>query len=275
MRIARRVFLVAGTAATLLGACAARARRPAAANLPYGPDARHRVDLFTPETASSSPRPVVVVLHGGAWIAGSKDSYDDVGSWLAAHGCVAVVASYRLFPAVTYPAFVDDGAAAFAWAKANAADFGGDPNRVFLLGHSAGAHIAALVALEPRYLSRHGLDSTDLAGVIGVSGPYGLGLARLLPVGTAIDGWEEMMEARPLAAVREGAPPMLLVAGSLDAIALPREARTFATALRAEGNVAQLIVVPGFGHVTVLWHLTWRDPIPGSAGRAILDFVGA
>jgi acetyl esterase/lipase len=216
----------------------------------------------------------VIVLPGGAWVTGSKENYGDVGRWLARHGCVAAVASYRLYPEVSYPAFVEDAAAVVAWARASAARWDADPERLYFLGHSAGAQIAALVALDPDFLAAHDLAPSALAGVVGVSGPYDLALKRIGWIDERIADWALMRSARPIGRVRSGAPPMLLIAGGLDPLVPPREAIEFAAALRGAGNRAEVRVVPALGHITVLYGMTW-GPATDGIGAEVLRFVSA
>jgi acetyl esterase/lipase len=142
-----------------------------------GRDAQ-KLDVFAPRQAKGAP--VVVVVHGGSWVRGDKDfrgRYRGVGKFLAQSGLVAVVINYRLSPAVRHPEHVKDVARAFAWVRGHAAEYGGDPDRVFLCGHSAGGHLVALLASDPTYLKAPELRLTDkdraaLRGVIGVSGVY-------------------------------------------------------------------------------------------------------
>jgi len=124
-------------------------------NKPYGGGPRRTLDVYAPRDARSAP--VVVFFYGGGWETGSKAMYRFVGAALAARDVVVVIPDYRLHPEVRFPAFMDDAAAAVAWTRANAADFGGDPRRLFLMGHSAGGHIAALLALDPEYLQSVGM----------------------------------------------------------------------------------------------------------------------
>ena len=130
----------------------------------YGTLPRQKLDIYRPK-AGAVPRPVVVFFYGGSWDSGSRDGYLFVGEALASRGFVAVVPDYRVHPEVVFPTFLEDAAAAVAWAKRNAGDIGGDPSRVFVMGHSAGAHIAAMVALDPRYLAREGLTPLGALGL--------------------------------------------------------------------------------------------------------------
>ena len=138
----------------------------------YAEGQRHELDVYAPNQGGTSA-PVVVFFYGGGWETGDRAMYRFLGASLAARGVVVVIPDYRLHPAVRFPAFMDDGAAAVAWAHMNAARFGGDPSRLFLMGHSAGAQIAALLALDPEYLRAAGLTPEhDVCGVIGLAGPY-------------------------------------------------------------------------------------------------------
>lgn len=141
-----------------------------------GPQAdahRHRVDLFLPKGKSDFP--VVVLVHGGAWMLGDNRCcglYSTVGEYLASQGIGAVLPNYRLSPAVKHPEHIKDLARAFAWTKHNIKDYGGDPNQVFLVGHSAGGHLVALLATDEQYLKAHGCHASDIRGVVGISGVY-------------------------------------------------------------------------------------------------------
>ncbi len=154
-------------------------------DVPYdtAPDAapeRHRLDLYLPRGLTDYP--VVVFVHGGAWTVGSKTCcgwYSAVGEFLARHGVGAVLPNYRLSPGVKHPEHVKDVARAFAWTKAHVAEHGGRPDRLFLAGHSAGGHLAALLATDERYLKAEGLSTEDVRGVIGVSGVYRIPEGRL------------------------------------------------------------------------------------------------
>jgi acetyl esterase/lipase len=173
--------------------------------------ALQKLDVLAPADAHSAP--VVLVLHGGGWVRGDKDfagRYRAVGRFLARSGSVAVLVNYRLSPAVQHPEHVKDVARAFAWARRHAADYGGDPGRIFLCGHSAGGHLAALLATDGCYLRAPELnlgeaDRASLRGVIGVSGVY------RIPGPEEYDRWAEPYLGRFMkrAGVDEAASPRL------------------------------------------------------------------
>ena len=139
----------------------------------YGPLARQTLDVYTPTAAAPAAGwPVVVFFYGGSWNTGERADYAFVGSALAARGVLTLVADYRLYPAVRYPDFLRDSALALAWGFDQAARLRGDPRRVFVMGHSAGGYNAAMLALDPRWLGSTGHLPAELAGWIGLAGPY-------------------------------------------------------------------------------------------------------
>ncbi len=144
-----------------------------AADIAYGPLARQKLDLYTPTTAAPPGGwPVVVFFYGGSWNSGERAEYRFVGTALAARGVLTLVADYRLYPEVRYPEFLRDSALALGWGLAEARRLGGDPKRLFVMGHSAGGYNAAMLALDGRWLGEAGHAPTELAGWIGLAGPY-------------------------------------------------------------------------------------------------------
>src|SRR5260221_4570989 len=141
-------------------------------DIPYGADPQQRLAVYVPGRVSAPPRPLVVFWHGGRWRFGDKAEYRFVGAALADLGLVAVLPNYRHYPDVKMPGFMGDAASAGQWAAAHAGEFGADPSRLYLMGHSAGAHMAALVTLDPRYFSAAGPPRPPLARLIGFSGPH-------------------------------------------------------------------------------------------------------
>ncbi len=235
---------------TLLNAVAPRGG-VVTASASYAEGPRHGVDVYAPAGAHQAP--VVVFIYGGGWRAGDRGMYRFLGATLAAAGLVCVVPDYRVWPEVRSPAFVQDAAQAVGWARAHAAEHGGDPGRLFLMGHSAGAQIAALLALNPAWLGAVGMQpGRDIRGVVGLAGPY-----DFLPLQSdtlkEIFGPEEQRPAsQPINFVTPGAPPMLLATGSDDTTVLPRNSTRLAAKLREAGNKAELIIYPGVGHATIM-----------------------
>jgi acetyl esterase/lipase len=224
-------------------------KRLSARDISYGSGPRRTLDVYVPDRVNGTA-PVVVFLYGGSWDSGSKAEYRFVGGALAARGFVTIIPDYRLYPEVRFPAFLDDCAAAFAWSCAHAGDYGGG-ERMFLMGHSAGAYNAAMLALDPSYLARTGA-SRPLAGTVGLAGPY-----DFLPVGTAelkaIFGQPPTPpDTQPINHVDGRNAAMLLLAGTSDTTVLPRNTRRLAAKIRAAGGPVQSRIYPGIDHREII-----------------------
>ncbi len=235
----------------------------AARDIPYGPDSRHRLDVYSPRR--QPPRASVLFIHGGSWTSGSKELYRFMGQALAGRGYQAVIADYRLAPRVAYPAFVDDTARAFAWVKAEIAGFGGEASRVFLMGHSAGAYNVAMIALDDAWLKPYGLKPDDALGVLALAGPLTFNPLKTHSTRPIFEIAPEIDRARPIKLTAAGAgaaPPFLLMHGDADRTVGIHNSRNFADAFRAAGGDAALKVYEGAGHLTVVtcfaWPLRWR-----------------
>jgi acetyl esterase/lipase len=236
----------------------------------FDPDRQLSLDVYRPESADANALPVMVFLYGGSWRNGQRAQYRFVGRRLAQQGVLTIVADYRTAPAVVFPAFVEDAAVAVAWARQHAGEYGGDPARVHLAGHSAGAHVAALIGTDARYLAAHGLKPRDLAGVIGMSGPYDFEIAGYEDVFGPPAAWPR---TQPVAFVDGDEPPFLLIHGTGDTVVEPVDSRLLAERLQAAGGSAELLWLPDAGHLAPLatMHSPDREPALLPAIRA---FVG-
>lgn len=243
-------------------------------DIAYADGARHTLDVYAPR-ASAAPPPVMVFFYGGGWEAGSKDMYRFVGATLAARGVMTVIPDYRLYPQVRFPAFMQDAAEAVAWTRANAVRFGGDPDRLFLMGHSAGGQIAALLALDGSYLQADGMSPSEVCGVIGLAGPY-----DFLPLHSdtlkAIFGPEtERPRSQPINYVSPLAPPMLLLAGQDDDTVDPGNTVRLAARLRDVGRPVDDTLYPGVGHETLIASFSGPLTFLAPAREATLRFIAA
>jgi acetyl esterase/lipase len=221
----------------------------------YGEGPRQRLDVYRALDTTGAPlgsaAPVVIFVHGGSWQSGSKEAYAWVGKALAQMGFVAVLPNYRLMPDTRFPAFVDDVARAVAYTKAHAAAWGGDTARVVLMGHSAGAHLAALVAYDARYLAKHGSTPDILGGFVGLSGPYDFVFDTDLLKRTFAGAKEREYDALPVHFVTPHSLRTLLVMGQDDQTVNPRNTRSLAAALRASHVPVDELWVPGTHGVSV------------------------
>lgn len=225
------------------------------AGIAYGPLARQALDLYVPDADRfPGPRPVVVFFYGGTWQSGERGDYRFVGQALASRGFVAVVPDYRLYPQARYPGFMQDAARALAWTKREIGARGGDPAHVVLMGHSAGAHIATMLAYNDRFLRAEGLARRDVRSVIGIAGPYDFVptdpavVALLTAEGPAAD-------AMPTRYVRGGEPPTLLVTGEDDRTVSPGNTDRLVAKLKAAGSQVMDLRYPGLSHVMAVGRL--------------------
>ncbi len=217
----------------------------------YGPDPAHRVDVYAPVQAGA-PRPVVVFFYGGSWQSGHREDYYFAGAGLASRGFVAMLPDYRKYPQVVFPGFLEDGAKSVAWAKRHAARFGGDPSRVFVMGHSAGAHIAAMLALDARYLGAQELAPRELSGLVGLAGPYDFLPLRDPVLKTIFAPEETIARTQPVTFVAPGAPPAFLATGADDTTVNPRNTASLSARLRAAGVSVREKRYEGLNHYTIV-----------------------
>jgi acetyl esterase/lipase len=288
MRLAPRHFAAVFTclfSACLLGGCTTAAffaaNVPSAfgpyertADLAYGPETRQKLDIYVPEVPAAGPRTVIVFIHGGSWETGSKDAYRFVGSSLAKQGFIAVLPNYRLSPAVRFPVFVEDAAEAVAWTLRNIGRYGGNPQRVFVMGHSAGAHIALLLTLDRRYLAAAGASADDLRGAIGLSGPYDFRIDSDL-LRSVFGSASDPRQTQPVHFVRGDAPPVLLIHGTADRVCWDEHSIRLTQRIRAAGGLAELTLYPGLGHADTLGSLSELRRGVAPTLRDVTRFVDA
>jgi acetyl esterase/lipase len=238
-------FLGGCSPAALLNVTVSRKGFVRQADIAYGTAPRQKLDLYRPDMPRSDGK-AVIFFYGGSWDSGSKDDYLFVAQALASNGYTVVIADYRLYPAVRFPAFVEDGARAVRWA----ADRVGT-DKLFVMGHSAGAHMALMLAANTPYLQAAGVDRLKLAGVIGLSGPYDflpLKSARLIE----IFGGASNPDIEAITFTKAPLPPALLIHGTADTIVYPRNSERLAKAWRATGAPIELKLYPDIGHVDVI-----------------------
>jgi acetyl esterase/lipase len=241
----------------------------AAASIFYGEGARRTLDVYTPRGGAKREHglPVIVFFYGGSWNGGSRTGYAFVGRALAARGFVAIIPDYRLVPQVRYPAFVEDGAAAVEWARAHARDYGGDPDRIVLAGHSAGAYIAAMLAVDDRWL---GASRRSVKGFIGLAGPYDFAPFDVSASREAFGQWPKPEETQPVTWAGAGDPPSLLLLGAKDIVVRPANSEALAAKLRAGGVAVRIETFANLGHVGLITALAM--PFRGRA-RVLPEMV--
>ncbi|ALM85790.1 alpha/beta hydrolase [Bordetella sp. N] len=233
-------------------------------DLAYGPSPRQRLDIYAPIDARNAP--VVVFFYGGNWRTGERADYRFVGDALATHGIVTVIADYRLYPEVAYPGFLQDAALATAWTYTHIARYGGNPGKLFVAGHSAGGYIAAMLALDPRWLAGVGMQTTQLAGLIGMAGPYDFLPITGRDLRPIFHYPDTPPDSQPINHVTAAAPPALLVTGTADTTVDPvRNTGHLGQVLQGAGASVQVIRYPNVGHKLLIGSLSrpmrWRAPV--------------
>lgn len=241
----------------------------------FGNGERHALDIYAPTGQIDTSLPVVVFFYGGSWASGTRSGYDFAGRALAAQGNIVVVPDYRLVPEVHFPGFVEDAAAAVAWVRQNIARYGGDPDRIVLMGHSAGAHIAAMLALDPQWL---GEDRAAVRGLVSLAGPFDFAPLDTEASIAAFGDWPRVAETQPITFADETAPPALLLTGADDTTVMPRNSVALATALTSAGVEAEMVSYPGVDHIDILIALSRplrsRAPVLEDASQFIARKAG-
>ena len=247
----------------------------AASDVAYGEDSRQKLDVYAPtDGPATAKRDVVVFVYGGSWDNGSRSNYSFAGRAFAARGYLTVIGDYRLVPDHPYPDFVQDTASVVAWAHRNAARFGGDPDRIFLVGHSAGAYNAAMVAFAPSFLQAEGVSPQVVKGFAGLAGPYDF---VPLDADASIAAFghlkpSELRLSQPVNRIASGtyAPPAFLATGADDTTVRPRNTEQLAKVLRDNGHPVETKIYPDLGHASLV--LALSRPLRGKA-PALEDVV--
>ncbi|MCS6626243.1 alpha/beta hydrolase [Roseibacterium beibuensis] len=257
----RRGFLVPAAAA-LAAACSPlaalnalgprdRGARRLASGVPYGDDPRQRMDVLAPTAVSATPWPVLVFFYGGGWDSGSRAHYGWAAHALAARGFVVAVPDYRLVPTVHFPGFIEDAAAATARVGELAEGWGGDPARLGVIGHSAGAHLAMMIALDRRYMAGAGAPGLIKAAA-GLAGPYDF---LPLDVAASINAFgraPDLTLTQPVTFVRPDAPPLWLGHGTDDEVVHSEDSTILCERMRAVGGRCEVKLYPDLDHADLI-----------------------
>lgn len=231
--------------------------------IPYGDAHRQTVDVYVPKSSSPTPRPVVVFFIGGRWTENASKDFFFVGDALASHGCIAVLVDQRFYPEVRFPVFEQDGAKAIAWTKSHIANFGGDPDKLFVMGYSSGAHTAAMLSLDGEYLAAVGGSPAWIRGTIGIAGPYDFLPLEQPDLRDIFGPPSQYARSQPINFVTPHAPPMLLLQGRADTNVNPKNATSLAGRLSAAGNSVQVIFYDKVDHYRII----------GAMGRPVRNFA--
>ena len=234
---------------------------------PYAPGARHKLNIWVPTgTENSDKLPVLVFLYGGGWYSGARDDYGFAGRAFARQGFIVVIPDYRIVPDGHWPDFLNDSAAAVAWTAKHIDDYGGDPGRIALSGHSAGAYNAVMLALDPQWMKAAGSDAAVIRGVAALSGPYDFyPFEKGGRADVAMGDIRPVEQTQPIHFVRADALPLWLGHGTADTVVRVRNSERLAAAIHKVGGSATLRTYDGLSHNDLVMALTkplaYKGPI--------------
>lgn len=244
----------------------------------YGPLGRHQLDVWAPSHPDNARLPVVIFFYGGGWHAGERGDYGFAGAAFAGQGFLALVPDYRLVPEVRYPGFLEDAALAVRWAVSHVAEYGGDPTKISVAGHSAGAYIAAMLALDPRWLGAVQLPSDTIRAGVLLSGPFDFAPFREWRGRSTFGAYHDPAETQPINHVRADAPPLLLQHGSSDRLVYAKNSRSLSAALTSVGALHEFKVYKGCDHAGTVVALSrpfrHRFPILADGTRFLRSVLG-
>jgi acetyl esterase/lipase len=218
----------------------------------YGQQERQKLDVYYPEVTRPNA-PVIVFFYGGSWRRGDRERYRFVGQALSSQGYLTIIPDYRLYPEVQFPAFVEDGAASIAWIEQNIPQ---SENGIILIGHSAGAHLAALLALDGRYLHDKGIRQNSIIGMVGLAGPYAFEpeqYRRFRPIFATAKPAEL---SQPVSHARGDAPPLLLLHGTDDRVVLPLHSQLLQERMNSEDGRVSRLELEGVDHFGIVLALS-------------------
>ena len=261
------------TVFSLINAASSSAHYSRTSDIAYGELPRQRLDIYQPK-AERADAPLVVFFYGGSWNHGSKKNYQFVAASLTRAGFVVILPDYRVYPEVTFPDFVSDGALAVAWAATHAQQYDANQKRIYLMGHSAGAQIAALLALDRRYLDAVEMSTADIAGFIGLSGPY-----DFLPLKTrklqAVFPVDSRDQSQPIDFVGVQAPPTLLIHGADDTVVSVANSEKLAEKLNANSVPVTLKIYEDLRHASIVVSLAPSLNFIASTIDDVVEFIEA
>jgi acetyl esterase/lipase len=234
------------------------------ANIAYGAEPIQKLDIYSLTSTSTAPRPVIVFFHGGRWTDGNKEQYRFVAARLAKEGYVVVIPDYEKYPKVKFPAFMEDAARSLVWIHQHIGEYGGDPSQLYLMGHSSGAHMGALLISDPRYLKKYGGTPQMVKAFAGLAGPYDF-VPEADDLKDLFGPPSQYPQMQVPTFITGNEPPMLLLYGADDTLVADYNMTKLADAIRAHHGVVETKTYPGMGHFGIVTAFTWLysgSPVP-------------
>lgn len=231
-------------------------------DIAYGENVRQKIDVYIPDDLEK-PAPVMVFFYGGSWQFGSKKDYVFLGQAFASKGIITVIADYRLYPEVYFPAFVEDGANAFHFVHEYIAEYGGDPNNLFLAGHSAGAFIAMMLTVDDHYLKQAHAQKSWIRGTIGIAGPYDF-LPLTDPKLIDLFSKQNIASTQPINFIHSKQPPIFLTHGTDDDTVGLKNAQNVTARLTSLNSPVETHYYENTGHIGIALSLAehFRERTP-------------
>jgi acetyl esterase/lipase len=244
-------------------------------SIEYGANSRQKLDIYLPKNTNTlgAAKKVIIFYYGGNWDSGERADYKFAAEALVSQGHIVVVPDYRVYPEVLFPELMVDPVTAAKWVKTNIKKYNGDANKVFLAGHSAGAHIAVMMAVNAEYLATVSLKPTDFAGVIGLAGPYDFLPLTSDTLKTIFGPKDERWKSQPINFVDGKNPPLLLAVGMKDGTVWPRNSINLANKIKESNGQVEVIKFANYGHVDMVAKLA--KPLRGNGEllKAISAFI--
>ena len=241
----------------------------------YGASARQKLDIYLPKAAdhSSTLKKVIIFYYGGNWDSGERADYKFAAEALVSQGYIVVIPDYRVYPEVLFPGFMADPVRAAKWVKTNIKKYNGDAHKVFLAGHSAGAHMAVMMAINPEYLAEASLKPNDFAGVIGLAGPYDFLPLKSDRLKTIFGPEAEQWKSQPINFVDGKNPPLYLAIGTKDNTVWPRNSINLAKKIKEKNGLVEVHEFAGYGHIDMVAKLA--KPLRGNGEllKSVITFI--
>ena len=241
----------------------------------YGSHQRQKLDIYLPKNPqiSDTLKKVVIFYYGGNWDSGERADYKFAAEALVSEGYIVVVPDYRVYPEVLFPGFMADPVSAAKWVKTNIKKYHGDGDKIFLAGHSAGAHIAVMMAINAEYLAVASLKPNDFAGVIGLAGPYDFLPLKSARLKTIFGAESEQWKSQPINFVNGKNPPLMLAIGMKDGTVWPRNSINLAKKIKEKNGQVEIVEFASYAHVDMVAKLA--KPLRGNGAllKSIIDFI--
>jgi len=247
------------------------------ADIAYGALPRQKMDIYLPKMpiTANNPIPVIVFFYGGSWDSGEKEDYLFAAEAFTSKGYMVVIPNYRVYPDVKFPELMQDPASAAKWVKTHIAEYGGDANQIMMVGHSAGAHLLVMLALNPDYLAQVSLSPNAFSAYVGLAGPYDFLPLKSTRLKEIFGPDKTQWTSQPIHHVRGDNPPLLLAVGLKDGTVWPRNTFNLAQAIRAQHGQVEVVEFPHYGHIDMVAKLA--KPLRGNSEllNAIVQFLEA